>query len=183
MASNKLTKDKVELAEKLIANGATRPFIAKELGVCPGTVYLWERQGRENKSKLYRSFYDALWRGEATATQKALQKLQEAATEGLNNTKKITVEDAAGDIVEKKVQASNAQQLKAIIWQLEHRYGFNNNTAREKERLLNGLLSIARKSLSEQSYWDFLDGVRNTRIGEELEIEDWLLLNEGEQEI
>ena len=177
--ASKITTQKINTAEKLAAMGKTRSFIAKELSVTPSTIYNWEKRGRasENPEDPYRQFFDALWRGEAEAIQHKLDLVEKAGSTGIKSTKTKTIKDAAGCVIEVTQEDTTSVQLKAILWQLENRYGFNSMVIKEKERLLNALLMLAKNSLTNTAYNDFLNGIRNSQIGKELEIEDWLILN------
>lgn len=176
MAKQKLTEELIEIARETMAKGWSKRQLALNLGISPDTVSNWIKKGRESeKDDLYRKFCSAIQAGEAIAEQQLLDRVRAAAEEGIKSTKKRVTKDASGTVTEIVEEETTTAQLKAILWQLEHKYRWGQHVKQEKERVINRVLRIAEKSLQPNQYDTLIQGILKSKLSEELDIDNDLL--------
>ena len=173
----KLNQKKIEIAEEVMSQGGSRRKLALALDVHHQTVRDWEKKGTNTtKDNLYKRFACAIARGEATHENKLLEELNKAITEGVKTTKIRHTMDAEGNVTEKVSEnVTNAHlssvQLRAITWQLEHKYGWDQHIKKEKERVINSVLRIAEKVLSYEQVYLLCNEILKSNLADELEID------------
>lgn len=169
---SKLKEDMIPLARQLVASGSTRRYLAVKFGVSTTSVSLWEAKGKESiKRDIYKRFYEALAEGDAEYEQKLLTQVDAAATKGVKSTRTRTTKDAQGNIIDIQEEESASCQLRATTWQLEHRFKWSQHVVREKERLLNGIIRIAEKTVPPEQLEQLVNAIAQSKIGEELDMD------------
>ena len=98
--STKLTKEIQDRIIQAIQTGATYEICAQYAGIGASTLYLWMKQGREQKSKATIEFLENIKRAESRGAIANLGLIQKAAQDG---------------------------DWKASAWILERRHGYNRN--------------------------------------------------------
>lgn len=79
---NKLTKELINYASKLVEAGATITAVAKALGVSRETIHRWLREGEKQQEGLMHDFYEAFNRAEAKAIARNVAIIQRSAQSG-----------------------------------------------------------------------------------------------------
>ena len=173
--ATKLDQTKIEITENLMAQGSSRRKLALVLNIDPQTVINWEKQGNNTtRDTIYKRFADAISRGEATHENKLLEELNKAIAEGIKTTKYRETTDAIGNITEKVSEKTSSVQLRAITWQLEHKYGWDQHIKIEKERVINYIIRLAEKVLSSDQFYLLTDEILDSKLADELKLDSTL---------
>ena len=170
--STKLNQKKIKIAEEVMSQGFSRRKLALIFNVDHKTVINWEKQGNNTtENNLYKRFACAIARGEAEAESKLLEELNKAVTEGIKTTKYKKTTDASGNITEQVTEKNASVQLRAMTWQLEHKYGWDQHIKIEKERVMNFILRLSEKVQSPDQFHLLVDEILKSKLAEELNLD------------
>ena len=173
----KLNQKKIETAEEIMGQGGSRRRVALALEVHHRTVLDWEKKGKEaTKNNLYKRFAEAIARGEAHHETILFERLNKAINEGIKTKKIKTITDSSGNVTEQVTENTTSAhfsptQVRAITWQLERKYGWDQHLKIEKERVLNSVIRVAEKSLSANQFDLLIEEIMQSKLAEELEID------------
>lgn len=166
MAKTKCTTDQIELIASLVEQGSSLSNAAYQNNLSPQTVANWYNWGSQSQTGVYKLFYDSVLEARESHKQGLLDHLEQIAMEGLKQKKIQTVTAPDGSVTQRK-EVSNQDEIKAIFYLLDNRYGFDQNFRRGINKAANRIMSIVRNSVDRDSYEAILNQVvEDNELGE-----------------
>ena len=116
---SKLTDDVISIILKAISLGSSQVLAAQSAGIHPATFSDWMKQGRENVSEEFSSFYGKVKKAEGDRASTWLQHIEDAAEKGTWTAAAWKLERIYPDDFGKqdRVTVSHSPQLVTFQWQ------------------------------------------------------------------
>ena len=116
---SKLTDDVISIILKAISLGSSQVLAAQSAGIHPATFSDWMKQGRENVSEEFSSFYGKVKKAEGDRASTWLQHIEDAATKGTWTAAAWKLERIYPDDFGKqdRVTVHHSPQLVTFQWQ------------------------------------------------------------------
>jgi transposase-like protein len=166
-----ITKEKINAIAELIANGNTLNQASFQLGIPSSTAYNYYKRGKEEGKNPYKRFYEAVLEARSRHEQSLLDRVDKIAKKGAVSTKVKRSYDPDGFLITETVEQVSCDQLRAITWLLEKRYGWDRSYHQTIEKAINKIVDVAKKYMPENQFYQFIDAILATDLGENYELD------------
>lgn len=161
---SRLSKKTIEAIAKGVENGLTLSGAAESCGIDRFTAIQWRDRGKEQKSGLFREFYEAIQRAYAKHENSLLDKMEQLALKGEKTSKVKQTTDKDGKIISTVREVTEKGETAASVrWLLEKRYGYDGVAEKAEEKAINHVLLLAKKYLDPEGFASLLEDLTNSK--------------------
>ena len=121
-AKTKLTESRIKAICRAIELGMSQEKSATLAGISETTFYFWKSKGENDKSGIYRSFWESLKKAQALAEARHLNNIVKHAMGGSKIVENRTTTAPDGSVTEVVTEKETPGSWQSSAWWLERKY-------------------------------------------------------------